>query len=265
MAPLAWDQPGSHRYEAGVDRGVLFLPDGRAVAWNGLLGVEDSTSRESNSYYMDGVKFLERQIPGPFAATLRAFTYPEEFNEVNGVVPVHDGFYYHDQNPQSFSLCYRTRIGNDLDGTDHGYRLHLLYDVMANPASSSFQTIADDLQPSEFSWALSSTPPTPTGYRPTTHISIDSTETDAARLGAIEQLLYGSETEDPRLPPPDELADLFEMYNSLVITDNGDGTWTASDLTNTYITMVGPDEFEIVGADATYVDADTYDISTTTP
>jgi hypothetical protein len=160
-------------------------------------------------------------------------------------------------------LCYRTRVGNDIGGLEYGYRLHILYNVMAVPSSSSFSTISDQFSPSEFSWDLSSIPPRATGLIPTAHISIDSTATDADRVAAIERLLYGTDTDDPRLPPPDEFTMLFEQYDTLVVVDNGDGTWRATDLTDSYITMLDSDTFQIDDADATYLDLDTYEITTT--
>lgn len=265
MTALEWDRVGDRRFETGVDRGVLFLHDGRAVPWNGLTAVEDSTAFESTSHYLDGVKYLERLIPGDFAGSLSAMTYPEEFNEVLGNKPVHPGLYYHDQRPKMFNLCYRTLIGNDAEELRHGYRLHLLYNVVASPAARAYRSVGEQVEGGEFTWALSSTPPIPTGHLPTTHISIDSTETTPERMAALERLLYGTETSDPRMPYPDEFAQLFEMYNSLVIVDNGDGTWTASDLTDSYIDMLDEETFEISNADATFIDADTYTISTTTP
>lgn len=263
MAALMWDQVGDRRFETGIDRGVLFLTDGRAVPWNGLTGIDDASSMDANSFYLDGVKYLERFLPGDFSATLKAFTYPDEFNEVIGVRRVRQGLYFHGQKPKQFHLCYRTRIGNDIDGVDHGYRLHILYNLVAKPSSVSFDSLGDKTDGAEFSWELSSTPPIPVGLIPTTHISIDSTTTDPDRLAAVERLLYGTDVDEPRLPPPPEFTALFEMYDTLVVVDNGDGTWTATDLTDSYITMTDPTTFRIDNADATFLDPNTYQITTT--
>lgn len=266
MTALSWDDVGDRRYETGVDRGVLFMQDGRAIPWNGLTGVEDATSSEVQAYFMDGVKFLERQIPGDYSGTLKALTYPEEFNEVLGNKVVHEGLSYHDQPPQQFHLCYRTKIGNDVDGLEHGYRIHILYNLRAVPSTRSFGTLGDNVQPTEFNWSLSGTPPVVSGYRPTVHISIDSTNTDVPRLQDIEELLYGTDTTNPELPTLDEITALFDEYNNLYITDNGDGTWTATDAGNDFITMDSETEFTISHPelDAEYLDADTYIIDTTT-
>lgn len=265
MTALTWDQVGERRFETGVERGVLYLSDGRAVAWNGLKSIEEQPARERTSYYLDGVKYLERQVFGDFAASLRAYTYPDEFEEVLGTPEVFDGLSYYDQDVQSFSLAYRTRVGNDVDGVDHGYKLHILFDLTAVPDAHSFEAMAESVSPTEFSWALASIPQQVNGYRYTTHISIDSTKTDPTRLAAIEDLLYGTATSAPSLPSIQELTALFAAYNSLIITDHGDGTWTATDLTNSYITMLDPTKFQIDNADATFLDANTYTISTTTP
>lgn len=263
MTAVTWDAISERKYEAGVDRGVIYLDDGRVVPWNGLTGVEDSTKMESNSFYLDGVKYLERFVPGDYIGSIKAYTYPDELNEVTGVRQVRRGLYFHGQKPKRFSLAYRTRIGNDTEGSNYGYRLHILYNVTAVPEGSSFETISDDVKLGDFSWSLSSTPPLPVGLVPTTHISIDSTVTDPDRLAAMERLLYGTDTTDPRLPPPAEFTALFSQYDTLVIVDNGDGTWTATDLTDSYITMLDAETFQIDGADATYLDADTYELSTT--
>lgn len=265
MARLQWDKVGDRRYEAGVDRGVLYAPSGVIVPWNGLTGVDMQASAEVQTAYLDGVKYLSRAMPGEFAATLKAFTYPEEFELLIGVEEVLDGLSYHEQMPKTFSLSYRTRVGNDVDGPDHGYKLHILYNVLATPSAAQFQTLGDQVQPMEFSWDLTAIPVVVPGYRPTVHVVIDSTKTDPVRLAAIEELLYGFPGSYPRLPSIVELTETFANFNSLIVTDNGDGTWTAVDLSNTYITMLDEGTFQIANADATFIASDKYTLSTTTP
>jgi len=260
-----WDQIGERIYQTGLDRGVLYLDDGTAVPWNGLTSVEEESNSEIKEFYLNGVKFLQNAIPSDFSAKLKAFTYPEEFEAVNGVVEVEPGMFYHDQPLKSFNLSYRTKIGNDIDGIEHGYKIHLLYNLLANPDNYSFETIGKDAQPSEFSWALTGTPPAATGYRPTVHISIDSRKADPATLQLLEGILYGSDTSDPRFPTLDEVSGFFGSLGSLVIVDNGDGTWTAIDSSNDYITMLDDTTFQIDNADAEYIDATTYQITTTNP
>jgi len=222
---IQWDKIGDRRFEAGVDRGVLYLPD-KAVAWSGLTGIEESPSIDSKSFYQDGIKYLDVKVLSEYSATLRALTYPDEFDQVMGIAADGQGLFIHDQRVRPFSLCYRTRIGNDVAGIDFGYRLHILYDLMAVPNSAAFGTVESNVDPVEFSWALSSTPQALPGYRPTAHLSIKSTDIDAGYLEYVESILYGNELADAYLPTMAEMFDL--IANQVTIVDNGDGTWTAS-------------------------------------
>lgn len=265
MTAIAWDAVGERYFESGVDRGVLYLNNGRAVPWNGLVSLEDGSEKDVQSYYLDGVKYLEKITPGDFSGKLKAFTYPEEFDRVNGVEDVAPGLYYYDQPSQDFSLSYRTRVGNDSDGVDHGYKIHLLYNLVAKPEPSSFETLGSEIKPVEFSWSLTGTPPPLKGHRPTIHIAIDSRTFDPNALEAIEDILYGTDTSNPRIPSLDEINNFIQLAGSLIIVDNGDGTWTAIDVANEYITMLDATTFQIDNADATYLDVTTYEISTTIP
>lgn len=203
MAVIVWDQIGERRYETGVDRGVLYLPGVAGVPWNGLVSVTDQVVREAKSYHMDGVKYLEQQLPGDFGADLKAFTYPEEFDSVNGLV--FDGeIIYHDQMPGRFGLTYRTKIGDDLDA-DRGYKIHIMWNLLANPVDNTFTSIGDKVAPNVFGWKLSGMPERPSGYRPTCHVSIDSTKVTAAYLQSVEDKLYGTAATDPVLPTLTEL------------------------------------------------------------
>lgn len=266
MTALIWDQIGERIFQTGVDRGVLYLSDGTVVPWNGLSGLEENSPKDSNSYYLDGTKYLETLSPGDFSGRLKAFTYPSEFDEVNGVATVAPGLAYYDQRSKMFNLSYRTRVGNDVAGPNLGYKIHLLYNLVANPEIVNFETLSSASKPVEFSWTLSGVPPKiRRGYRPTIHISIDSTKTDPDTLQTIENILYGTAVTNPRLPSIDELTDLFASIGTLVIVDNGDGTWTAIDVGGEYIEMLNDTTFEIHGADAEFLDVSTYEISTTIP
>lgn len=210
MTALVWDQAGEHVYQTGVDRGVLFLQDGTVVAWNGLTSVEDTTSKDVQPFYLDGVKFLEYVSPGDFSANLKAFTYPDEFDAVNGILRAAPGFRVHDQPQRSFSLSYRTQIGNDIDGTDAGYLIHLIYNVLANEDSHESATISDNPSPSEFSWVLSARPNRDSNsWRPTSHISIDSRDVSSGTLQSFEDIIYGTDAVNPRLPTITEVATLL--------------------------------------------------------
>jgi hypothetical protein len=267
MATLVWDQVGERIYQTGVDHGVLYLHDGTVAAWNGLTEVEESTVSELKSFHLDGVKFLENLIPGDFSGKLKALTYPDEFDAVNGIAKVGSapGLAYYDQPSKSFSLSYRTRVGDDIEGIDHAYKIHILYNVVANPDSYSFSTLKDSVEPIEFGWALSGTPVKfpDFGFRPTVHISIDSTETPPDILKMLEDMLYGTDTTPPRLPSIQEIAEFFGYLGALLIVDHGGGTWSAVDESDTYITMIDSTTFQIDDADATYLDSDTYKVSST--
>jgi hypothetical protein len=265
MATLAWDEIGNRIFQSGIDHGVLYLQDGTAVPWNGLTEVDQDSDSEVKSFYLEGSKYLQNFIPGDFVGKLKAITYPEEFDRVNGLSSVFPGFDIYDQPVSSFNLSYRTMIGNDLS-SEYGYKIHILYNVIANPDSVSFNTLTDSaVQPSEFGWSLSGTPSKFKGFKPTIHISIDSTKTSPEIMKLLEGQLYGTNTTDPRVPEISEIAGYFGYLGILIIIDHGDGTWSAIDGTNTYILMLDDTTFQIDNADVTYLDADTYEISSTSP
>lgn len=263
MTVLKWDEVGSRVYQTGIDRGVLY-PDGEdPVAWNGLTGLDEETTSELKSRYMDGIKFLETVSPGDFVGKLKAFTYPDIFDSLVGVVPIALGLSFHEQPHRSFNLCYRTRVGNDLEGEDHGYKLHLLYNLQAIPDSHSYETIKNPAAPIEFSWSLTGTPEIITEHRPTVHISIDTRTAPPDLIQDLEDILYGTDETDPRFPEINEVKLMFTEYNQLDIIDNGDGTWTAIDWSDRYITMIDATTFEMSDVNANYLDPDTYQLSDT--
>lgn len=264
MATLVWDQVGERVYQAGVDRGVLYLQDGTAVVWNGLVGVSDSVENELKEYFYDGVKYLQTLSPKDFSAKLQAFTYPDEFDSINGIVDAVEGLSFYEQPPKSFSLSYRTKIGDDVSGVDLGYKIHILYNVLANPEANSFASFSESgIQPVTFGWSLTGTPPDLDHFRPTVHISIDSRKTPPNILQLLENQLYGTTTTVPNLPSIQQVAEYFGYLGALIIIDNRDGTWVAIDESNGYITMLDETTFWIDNVDATYLDADTYTVSST--
>jgi len=265
MATLVWDKVGERIYQTGIDRGVLYLHDGTVAVWNGLIDVEESSNSELKSFYLDGVKFLENLSPSDFLGKLKAFTYPDEFDAVNGIANVAPGLSYYEQTPKSFDMSYRTLVGNDIEGLEHGYKIHILYNVIANPEGYSYETNQESaITPIEFSWSLTGTPPKNVNKtRPTVHISIDSRTTPPQILDLLESVLYGTDTISPSLPPITEIGEIFGYLGALIIINYGDGTWSAIDESDTYISMIDGTTFQIVGADATFLDADTYTISST--
>lgn len=211
MAVLQWDQVGERLYETGVDRGVLYIPDANGdyingYAWNGLTTVTESpTGAEANPQYADNIKYLNLVSAEEFGGTIEAFTYPDEFAQCDGSVLV-NGVMIGQQSRKTFGLAYRTRVGNDLDGTDHGYKLHLLYGCLAAPSEKAYGTINDSPEAISFSWEISSTPVDAGGsYKPTSLIVVDSTQVGATELAALEDILYGTVGDDPRLPLPAEV------------------------------------------------------------
>jgi hypothetical protein len=264
MAVLTWDNVGERIYQTGIDRGVLYLHDGTVVPWNGLVDIEESSDKELKSFFLDGVKYLENLSPGDFLGKLKAFTYPDEFDSVNGMAKVAPGLIYYEQPPKSFNMSYRTRVGNDVEGIEYGYRIHILYNIVANPESYAYTTSNDSgVQAVEFGWTLTGTPQKVSKGRPTVHISIDSRETPPDILDLIEAKLYGTASTAPSLPPISEIGEYFGYLGALLIVDHGDGSWSAIDESDTYITMIDDTTFQIVGADATFLDPDTYEISST--
>lgn len=218
MAKLVWDKTGEHLYETGVDHGVLYFPDQtgaykNGVAWNGLISVSESPSgAEATGQYADNIKYLNLISAEEFGATIEAYTYPEEFEACNGNKELVDasGVYVGQQSRSVFGFCYRTMIGNDTDGQDHGYKLHLVYGCQVSPSEKAYQTINDSPEALTFSWELSTTPVNVTGKKPTALLVIDSTKIDSTKLAKIEAKLYGDETSTGAvLPTPDEIADIL--------------------------------------------------------
>lgn len=211
MSTLIWSLPGERFYEAGVDRGVLYPLLIPGVAWNGLISVDESVEGgEATSLYFDGNKTYDFVASESFQATLEALSAPTEFAACDGSAMLSPGLYATQQPRQSFGLSYRTKIGNDIDGTDHGYKLHLVYGATAMPASRSNQTISARVDPTSRQWSIKTVPPAATTYKPTSHLVIDSTKTDEGILSAVEEILYGVDGgADPRLPTQAEVMAIF--------------------------------------------------------
>lgn len=213
---LVWDAVGSHRFETGVDHGVLYIPDVsgsyvNGVAWNGLVSVTESPSgAEPNAQYADNMKYLNLYSAEEFGATIEAYTYPDEFAQFDGVSVPTPGVMVGQQRRRSFGLSYRTRVGNDLEGDELGYKIHLVYGAMASPSEKAYNTVNDTPEAIAFSWELSTTPVAVTGMRPTSILVIDSTKVNADALAALEDILYGTEGVDPALPSPDSVIALFD-------------------------------------------------------
>ena len=223
MSRLTWDKTGERYYETGVKQGVLYpiQTDGKyskGVAWNGLISVTESPSgAEATALYADDIKYLNLLSNEEFSATIEAYTYPDEFYECDGSAALADGVMIGQQKRKAFGLCYRTTIGNDVDGNDYGYKLHLIYGCLAAPSEKGYNAINDSPEAITFSWEVSTTPVSVNGFKPTSQITIDSTkiaEGKKAKLTELEDILYGKDgaggsSTGPRLPLPDEVAALF--------------------------------------------------------
>lgn len=217
MSKLVWDQTGERIYEAGVKMGVLYpqatggtYPKG--VAWNGLTSVSESPEgAEPEPLYADDIKYLNLMSVEEFKATIEAYTYPEEFAECDGSKSIATGVTVGQQKRKAFGLCYRTTLGNDVDGNDHGYKLHIVYGALAAPSEKAYETINDSPEAATFSWEISTTPVAVSkeGCQPTASITIDSTKADPTALKKLEDILYGSEEKEARLPLPDEITTLM--------------------------------------------------------
>jgi hypothetical protein len=215
MAPLTWDDVGEKIYETGVDHGVLYLPDPAGVyntgfAWNGLTTVTESPSgADPNPQFADNIKYLNLTSAEEFGGTIEAFTYPEEFGQCDGTALPAPGLAIGQQGRKMFGMSYRTKVGNDVDGVDYGYKLHLLYGCQAAPSEKAYATINDSPAAINFSWAITTTPVPVTGYKPTALIVVDSTVVDSADLTALEDLLYGKAATEAALPTPDAVIALI--------------------------------------------------------
>jgi len=209
MSRIIWGAAGERVYEAGVDRGVLYV-GGIGVAWNGLTAVKQSSSGgDPSPYYLDGVKYANVAGSEEFEATIEAYSSPQEFGQCDGTVGIQNGLFITQQKRKSFGLCYRVKLGNDVKGLEYGYALHLVYNALSAPTDRDNSTISDSVDVNKLSWALTTTPPVVAGYRPSAHMVIDSTKTPAAKLSAVEDILYGTDSAAPRLPSQEELIALF--------------------------------------------------------
>lgn len=209
MAIITWNNVGERRFEVGVDHGILFTDYLNGVAWNGLISVTEKPSGgEGVSYYMDGIKYLNVSAPEDLTIGIEAYTYPDEFAHCDGTV-FENGLGYTMQGRRQFHLVYRTRIGNDVLGSDRGYKLHFIYNALATPSEKAYSTQNASAETSTFTWDATTTPIAIPGRRPTSHLIIDSTKVTPRHLVELEAIIHGTITTSPRMPTPQDLIDLF--------------------------------------------------------
>lgn len=214
MSKLIWGDSGERFYETGINQGVLYV-DGIGVPWNGLISVQESPSGGSPTpYYLDGVKYLNVATVEEFEATLEAFSSPRQFDTCDGTSSVGNGLFITQQPRKPFGLSYRTRIGNDIDGLEHGYKIHLVYDALAAPTERGNSSLGETAEPMHLSWSITTTPKFIPGMHPAAHLVIDSTEADPNLLNLLEGFLYGGLELEPRQPTPSQIVGIFGTWSS---------------------------------------------------
>ena len=226
---LSWDEIGKRFFETGVDHVVLYVKDSSAtqtgghkpgVPWSGVTAITESPSgAEPTAIYADNIKYLNLLSNEEFALTLEALTYPDEFGVCDGSVNVADiaGFKIGQQKRKEFALCYRTLIGNDEDGTDKGYQIHIVYNCLAAPTERAHNTVNDTPETMTMSWSISTTPEEFTvgsgdnavTYKASAHVVLDSTVIPEAKMTAILNKLWGTENADAQIQTPDQIATII--------------------------------------------------------
>jgi len=261
VTKLNWDAMGSRYYETGVDRGVLYI-DSVGVPWNGLTSIEEAPSGgDARPYYVDGVKYLNLSAPEEFAATVNAFYSPEEFDPCEGYGSLAAGLTVAGQRRKSFALCYRTKLGNDLAGSDYGYKIHLIYNAMVAPTTRAYASINDSVEVPTLAWPITTTPVQVPGMMRSAYFVIDSTKISSTALIELENILYGTSITAPRLPTPEEIIAALTTADEFTVTDLGGGSFRISGSVSNIVTAA-PHTFQIIHDTAVeIIDADSAMIS----
>ena len=260
MTRLVWDQAGDRVYENGVSQGVFYGSDSKGIPWNGLISVDEINNSSVDPLYFDGFKYADLVTIGDFEGRIRAYTYPDEFLDYEGIDDWKPGFYLADQTKDRFGLSYRTEISSD-QGSQIGYKIHLLYNLIAVPSDKRYQTLSLDSEPMEFEWDISAIPEQIDRFRPTAHVVIDSRKMDPFLLTDIEAIIYGNEEKEPLLPELNGFITFVQKWGRFIVVDNGDGTWTATSPLEGVITMLDEETFQIDTDTAVYIDSESYTLS----
>lgn len=261
MSTVVWDNLAERYFENGVDRGVLYLADG-AVPWNGLVSVEEDFGDESTSpFFLDGVKFLDVPLTGDYKSTIQAFTFPDQFLDYEGVEDVGGGLYVDMQAAKPFGLCYRTKVNSGSGEED--YKLHICYNLTAVQDTASYESQSDSASLVTFSWKVAGVPVEAPGFRPTSHVILDSRYVYPVLLQEIEDILYGTIDTDPQIPTLSDLLDMVFNWHLLDIVDHGDGSFTITGPSSLIFPTADPTIYTIQGADIQYQDANTYTLTDT--
>jgi hypothetical protein len=217
MSRIDWGVSGTRFYEVGIDRGVLYVGDNPGVPWVGLINVEQSQSGgKATSRYLDGVKISNRAAPEEFEAKIEAFTYPTEFEQCDGTSLLENGLRVSQQRRKSFGMVYRSLVGNDTQGLGAAYKIHILYNLRAEPSDRGYQTLSDQNEPTVFSWGVTGRGTIVQGIRPSVHYTVDSRDVPTELLTQLEDILYGTDETEPSLPDAGELVFMFDSYLDLV-------------------------------------------------
>jgi len=260
MTALVWDGIGTRLYEAGVSKGVLYI-DGVGVSWSGLVSVDENPSGgDAKSYFIDGVMYLLYSGRERFSADITAFYSPREFDLCEGIVAVHPGMYVSQQRRKLFGFSYRTRIGNDLDGSDHGYKIHIVYNALAAPTPRKYATMNDNTDPGLLSWSITVKPVSIPGAMRSGHIVIDTTTAPDYAVSQLEDILYGTDSSVPRLPDPGEIASIFEGVTSFTVTDLTGGRFSIAG-SSFEVSELDTGIWQITQDGVTAVDSDSFEIT----
>ena len=264
MTRIVWDELGERIFETGVFNCVLYNEAYEGIAWNGITAIKENVSAPIDDIYFDGIMVEPYVGEEEFSGSISAITYPDSFLDFTGESLGYPGVTYNNQRPKKFHLSYKTNVGSYVDGVDHGYKIHILYNLTAKPSSLVSNTVSESVSVSDFSWDIDSATEIIANHRPTAHIIIDANTINSDVLEYIEDALYGTETTAPELPPLSEFVKNINEWGLIIITDNGDGTWTATG-PDEYFTMLNQTTFQITGVEGGYSDPSTYTISSTTP
>lgn len=217
MTKITWLKAGERTFEAGIDRGVLYVDDNPGVPWNGLINVNQTSSGgDVKPRYLDGIKIGNHTSPEEFEGTIEAYTYPVEFEQCDGTALLQNGLRVKQQGRKNFNMVYRSKVGNDIAGLEFAYQIHILYNLKAEPSDRSYRTLSDRNDPATFSWHITSRAIQIAGLYPTSHYILDSRDVPAELLQTIEDTIYGTDDTDPSLPSAGELVFIFDSYQDLV-------------------------------------------------
>jgi hypothetical protein len=260
VSRLTWGDTGQHFYEAGVDRGVLYIDGSSGVPWNGLVSVEESPSGgDPDPYYIDGVKYLNLSAKEEFEATISAYYSPPEFDACDGMALIKPGLIAAQQRRKSFGLSYRTKLGNDLDD-DFAYKIHLVYNALAQPTQRKYETASNSFDASLLSWSITTKPALLSGVGYTAHMIVDTSTAVPFSIETLEDILYGDDANLPRLPTLSELRGLFIDSAPLEVTDIGNDEYTITG-SGFAVMLIDESTYQINGDTIVSLDSDTYQIS----